>query len=195
MKPAVALVASLVIMGIVTACGRSDQADLTAAEATDLARQPIHVQQDLGSDLTLVGLSVVPRPANVWEITLSSRVQRVAPSQGTVWLHAYPVDGGEYLGLASTTTNDDPMRGGGVFPPNQPGHIVKHGFLLTTSGVFNLFAGQTEPDGSLGPAVPLGWIALGVPTRPEFRAVFDRLKTKNADRAVALERWLREVGP
>ena len=193
MKPAVALFASLVIMGIVPACGRSDSADLTAAEATDLARQPIHVQQDLGTDLTIVGLSVVPRPANVWEITLSSRVQRVAPSQGTVWFHAYPIDGDEYLGLGPSTTNDDPMRGGGTFPPNQPGHIVKHGFLLTAPGVFNLFAGQTLADGSLGPAVPLGWMAVGVPTRPEFRATFDRLKMKDADRAVALERWLREV--
>ena len=193
MKPAAARLASIVIMVIAAACGRTDPADLTPAEATDLARQPIHVQQDLGSDLTIVGLSVVPRQANVWEITLSSRVRRPAPSQGTIWLHAYPMDGGEYLGLGLSTANDDPMRGGGTFPPNQPGHIVKHGFLLTAPGVYNLFAGETLADGSLGPAVPIGWMAVSAPTRPEFRATLDRLKMKDAERAVALERWLREV--
>src|SRR6266536_521807 len=131
-----ALVLLLPIMACAGGC-RAEPASPTAAEAADLKHQPIHLEQTLGNDLTIVAMSIAPRRANAWEVTLSSRVRSRPSDAGTIWVHAYATGAAEYRDLASTNGNDDPMLGGGVFPPNQPGHLIKHGFLLAGAGVFN----------------------------------------------------------
>lgn len=154
-----------------------------AAELAALAALPIQVEQSLDPNVRLAGYSVARRQdGRGWEITLSSKL--VKPSnRAAVWVHAYPANQREYLAL-------DPL--GSAASPS--GLIFKDRFGLDAPGVFNLYAGETKPDGTLGPAMSLGWIAVGEPASPQFRDALKVLAQKGgAPRAaLMLEAALRD---
>jgi hypothetical protein len=151
--------------------------DPAIAENAALATLPIHLDQALGSDLQLAGLSVQARPdRHGWVVTLHSKVLHKQNPRPQIWVHAYARNSREYFIV-------DPD---GPFAPAEAGRVVKDPFVLKKPGAFNLYAGIVGADGSYGPAVGLGWIAVGDPDTKEYHEAYRFLLEANDVRALAM---------
>jgi hypothetical protein len=151
--------------------------DPAIAEAAALAALPIHIDQPLGENLQLAGVSVEARQdRKSWIVTLHSTVVHKQDPRQQVWVHAYPKDSHEYFIADLITTT----------PPAEAGRVVKDGFLLKNAGAFNLFAGLMGADGSYGSAFPIGWIGVGDPDTKEYHAAYRFLQETNDARALAM---------
>jgi hypothetical protein len=183
------LVSLFVFSALLTACksepGPSAAAPASAppdpavlkAEASALAALPIKVDQALGPDLQLVGLSVAARPdGQSWVVTLHSKVVHKRAPRPQIWVHAYPKGSQDYLVI-------DPDGGS---ESAEAGRVVKDPFLLKTPGAFNLYAGIMGADGTYGPAVGLGWIGVGDPDTKEYHEAYRFLQEADDGRALAM---------
>ncbi|MBI3494056.1 MAG: hypothetical protein HY047_20100 [Acidobacteria bacterium] len=160
--------------------------DPAIAEAAALAALPIHVDQPLGSDLQLVGLSVEARPDHrSWVVTLHSKVLRKQNPRAQLWLHAYPKGSHEYFIVDLISTS----------PPADAGRVVTDGFLLKKAGAFDMYAGVMGADGSYGPAFGLGWVGVGDPDTKAYHEAYRFLQEANDARAAAMLEQARRDYP
>jgi hypothetical protein len=137
----------------------------------------VHLDVPLGPDLQLAGLSIAARPDRTsWIVTLHSTVLRSRDPRPRLWVHAYPQESQEYFTMSPS----------GGFAPAVAGRSVADGFLLERAGAYNLYAGVTGADGSLGPAVGLGWIGVGDPETPEYHRAYRFLQEADDSRADAM---------
>lgn len=142
-----------------------------------LAPLSIRLETALGMDLRLVGLEITTQPdRRSWTVVLHALVLVARNPRPHVWVHAYPQGSSTYFTV-------DP---GGTFPSMNVGQIVEDAFVLTRAGAFNMYAGITGADGSLGPAVGLGWIGVGDPDTPEYHAAYRFLQEADDTRAAAM---------
>lgn len=165
------------------AAARPDPAVL---EAEALAALPIHLDQALGPDLQLAGLSVEASPdRRSWVVTLHSKVVHKQNPRPQLWVHAYPKGSPDYFiaDLISTT------------PPADVGRVVKDGFVLKKPGAFNLYAGIMGADGSYGPAIGLGWVGAGDPDTKAYHEAYRFLQEANDARALAMLEQARRDYP
>jgi hypothetical protein len=193
------LVSLLILCALLSAC-KSEPAPPAAApaaapaadpavlkaEAAALAELPIRVDQALGPDLELAGLSVAARPdGQSWVVTLHSKVVHTRTPRPQIWVHAYPKGSQEYFIV-------DPNGG---FPSAEAGRVVKDPFLLKKPGAFNLYAGIMGADGSYGPAVGLGWIGVADPGTKAYHEAYRFLQEANDARALAMLEQARRDYP
>jgi len=137
----------------------------------------IHLDAPLGSDLQLAGLSIAMRPDRAsWIVTLHSKVLRARDPRPRLWVHAYPQESQEYFTLNPA----------GAFQAAAVGRFVSDGFVLDRPGAYNLYAGVTGADGSLGPAVGLGWVGAGDPETAEYHRAYRFLQEADDSRADAM---------
>lgn len=160
--------------------------DPAVAEAAALAALPIHIDQPLGENLQLAGISVQAQPDHrSWVVTLHSKVLHKLDPRQTIWLHAYPKDSREYF-IADLIT---------ATPPADVGRVVKDGFVIQKGGAFNLYAGVMGADGSYGPAIGLGWVGVGDPDTKEYQEAYRFLQEANDARALAMLEQARRDYP
>ena len=161
------------------AAAASAPVDPVLAEEAALAALPIHLDQPLGADLHLAGLSVAAKPGGrSWEVTLYSRVLHKQADRPQLWVHAYPPANPEYKIVQPT----------GNFPSADVGRIVKDGFLLPNPGAYNLYTGVTRAGADpYGPAVSIGWVVVGSPASPAFQSGIQFLKSADNSRVAAMQ--------
>jgi hypothetical protein len=160
--------------------------DPAIAEAAALAALPVHLDQALGSDLQLAGLSVQARPDHHdWMVTLHSKVVHKQNPRPQIWVHAYPQGSHEYFIV-------DPIS---AFTPAEAGRVVKDPFVLKKPGAFNLYAGIVAADGGYGPAVGLGWVGVGDPDTKEYHEAYRFLQEASDARALAMLEQARRDYP
>lgn len=149
-----------------------------AADAPGGAGAPlIHVDKPLGSDLQLAGLSIAMQPDRTsWIVTVHAKVVRARDRRPPLWVHAYPQESQEYFTLNPA----------GPFAAAAAGQFVADPFVLDRPGAFNLYVGVMGADGSLGPAVGLGWIGVGAPDTPEYHRAYRFLQEADDSRADAM---------
>ena len=155
-------------------------------ETPQLATLPIQLDSTLGDDLQLEGLSVQAKPdRRAWVVTLHLHVVRRRDPRPELWVHAYPMGSPEYLTLDPT----------GHFVAADVGTVVLDGFRLNRPGAFNLYAGVKAADGSLGPAVGLGWVGVGDPDTKAYHDAYRFLQEENDARAAAMLEQTRRDFP
>jgi hypothetical protein len=182
-KPAAFIACVSLCAGIAVGCQRRSPA---TAEAAELASLPIHVDKGLGADLRLAGIRVTTRPdRRSWIVTVYSTVLTFRNPRPPLWVHAYPQESSTYFTM-------DPV---GTFPSADVGHVVKDEFLLKSAGAFNLYVGVTGADGSLGPAVGLGWVGVGDPDTREYHVAYRFLQEADDARAAAMLAQTQDVYP
>lgn len=151
-----------------------------------LASPPIQVDSALGPDLHLLGLEITTQPdRRSWRVTVYSTVLIATNPRRHLWVHAYPQGSSTYFAL-------DPA---GTFPSANVGQVLKDEFVLARAGAFNLYAGVTGADGSLGAAVGLGWVGVGDPDTPEYHAAYRFLQEADDTRAAAMLAQTQRVYP
>lgn len=152
-------------------------ADTSALDVAELASLPIHLDTALGAGLHLVGLRVTTLPDHrSWIVTLYSTAVRAQTPRPRLWVHAYPQESATYFTLEPPA----------AFASVSVGDLVTDAFVLTRPGAFNLYAGVGGADGSLGPAVGLGWIGAGDPDTPEYHVAYRFLQEADEARAAAM---------
>lgn len=156
---------------------RSVTTDIAVADAAELTSLPIHLDHALGADLRLAGLQITAQPdRQSWIVTVYSTVPGAKHPRPHLWVHAYPQGSATYF-------NVDPVN---TVPPTNVGQVITDAFVLTRAGAFNLYMGVTGTDGSLGPAVGLGWIGVGDPDTPEYHVAYRFLQEADDTRAAAM---------
>ena len=159
-------------MLLVCACGTQSSASLPALDGV-----LIRLDAPLEPELRVAGLAVAQRAGGAsWLVTLYLRVLRGSSRRHSVWVHAYPQGSRQYLTLAPAATPAVEAEGA----------ILTEAFVLERAGAYNLYAGLTGADGSLGPATPLGWIGAGQPETIEYHRAYRFLQEADDSRAAAM---------
>jgi hypothetical protein len=175
----------VVLCAAVAAGAAGCRRDAGMSQPGEVAALLMRVDKPLGSDLQLIGVSIALQPDRAsWAIAVYSNVLRVRDPRPQLWLHAYPQGTAAYITL-------NPL-GASLLADAR---VVRDVFRLDRPGAYDLYIGVTGADGSLGPAVGLGWLGAGDPDTPEYHRAYRFLQEADDSRADAMLQQTRRDYP